>query len=299
MNFITRIFQKYIIKKDIRKFKYSWRYYFFYRIARHFLNKDIVINIFNFKINCSYKKNKTSNDLIRRCDFSDISELKILEKIFSIKKLLFVDCGANYGFYSLFVASLSKSNKIFSYEASKEVFNSLKENILLNNFQNIESRNLAVASEKGKKLNINQSINDWENSIVHQDFVKKNTQEVITTNLDEELNDINMNDFLCVIKIDVEGAELEVMQGSKSIINNYKPLIIIEFSIYNLKNIEDQNKMKNFLLNSNYSIFDVFLNEEKFENLIVKIKSLKNNNKTIGNYFLINKSSVISNILLN
>jgi FkbM family methyltransferase len=299
MNFITRIFQKYIIKKDIRKFKYSWRYYFFYRIARHFLNKDIVINIFNFKINCSYKKNKTSNALIRKCDFSDISELKILEKIFSIKKLLFVDCGANYGFYSLFVASLSKSNKIFSYEASKEVFNSLKENILLNNFQNIESRNLAVASEKGKKLNINQSINDWENSIVHQDFVKKNTQEVITTNLDEELNDINMNDFLCVIKIDVEGAELEVMQGSKSIINNYKPLIIIEFSIYNLKNIEDQNKMKNFLLNSNYSIFDVFLNEEKFENLIVKIKSLKNNNKTIGNYFLINKSSVISNILLN
>jgi FkbM family methyltransferase len=299
MNLLTQKFQNYLNNKDIREFKNKWTYYFLYRIARLFFNSDIIVNIFNFKVNCSYKKNKLSNTLIKKCTFTDVSELKIINKISKIKQLLFIDCGANYGFYSLYAASLSKNNKIFAYEASLDVFNSLKENIILNNFCNIEYKNLAVAEEKGKKLFLNLGINDGESSLVQSDFNKKDVIEVTTTSLDQELRNFNLNNFLSIIKIDVEGGELNVMKGGIEVITKYKPLIILEISRFNLDSIEKQSLMEKFLLDNNYSIYDVFLKEEKFNNLVTRIECLKKKNQTIGNYFLISKGSKIFNILFN
>jgi hypothetical protein len=112
--FITSIFQKFLINRDIRKFKKSLIYYFLFRAIRNFLSKNIILNIYNFKVYGSTNKNKTSYFLLKKCEFGDYHELNTIKKISDNDKVLFLDCGCNYGFYSLYVASLSSENKIIS-----------------------------------------------------------------------------------------------------------------------------------------------------------------------------------------
>ena len=56
--FLTSIFQKYLINKDIRVFKDSFSYFLIFRIIRNFLAYDLVIKIYDFKVFGSIKKIK-------------------------------------------------------------------------------------------------------------------------------------------------------------------------------------------------------------------------------------------------
>ena len=84
-NTITTIFQNLVKDKDIREFKKSLIYFFLFRIIRNFLNDCIEIKIFNFKILASNKKNKTSHALLKKCDFDDQDELKMLNKFSKLR----------------------------------------------------------------------------------------------------------------------------------------------------------------------------------------------------------------------
>ena len=80
-NFLTNAFQAYIEKKDIRNFKKNFIYYFLFRLVRKFLSSKVIVNIYNFKLYASNKKNTTSYSILRKCDFEDKSELNFIKKI--------------------------------------------------------------------------------------------------------------------------------------------------------------------------------------------------------------------------
>ena len=142
--FITNIFQKYVRDVDIRSFKKKFSYYLIFRICRKFLVQDIVLQIYNFKIFGSIKKNKTSYFLLKKCEFGDYHELDTIEKISNKNKILFIDCGCNYGFYSFYSASLSNKNLVYSIEASKKTHTEFLRNLKLNKFSNIRFENKAI-----------------------------------------------------------------------------------------------------------------------------------------------------------
>ena len=73
---------------------------------------------------------------------------------------MFLDCGCNYGFYSFYVASLSKKNKIILVEASKNTFVEFNRNLDLNKFTNILSLNKAVSDTDDKTITFNESEKD-------------------------------------------------------------------------------------------------------------------------------------------
>ena len=172
-NFITKIFQNYISGKDIRKFKKSLIYYLLFRLVRRKLNNKLIVSIYNFKFYASNNRNKTSYSVLRKCDFEDLQELKILSFISKKNEVFLFDCGANFGFYSLYVASLNKKNKILAIEASNSTFLDLVENVKINNFQNIETENLAVSDNNSDIVELFESEKDWESSISHSNFKKK------------------------------------------------------------------------------------------------------------------------------
>ena len=62
-----------------------------------------------------------------------------------------IDCGCNFGFYSLFTASLSKDNRIISIEASRNTLEEFNKNLIINNLNNIKVINKAVMDIDGKK----------------------------------------------------------------------------------------------------------------------------------------------------
>ena len=299
-NFLSKVLQKYISNKDIREFKGNLFYYTFYRIIRKFLKGNIKVLICNFFINVSTNKKNMSNGLLNKCYFGDETILSVIKKTSDQKKVFLLDCGSNYGFYSFYVASLSLGNQVLAFEASPETFNSFKANLELNNFRNIDCRNLAISEVSGKFISFYESYNDWESSATHNKFKNNKIVNIETTTIDQELSKKDLSNFVVIIKLDIEGNEFNAIQGSKDTISKYEPLITIELSIYNFNNQNyNFNFFRKFLNEFKYKIYDDKLVPLSIETLIDRIGNLDRSHQTIGNYFLIKDFSYAYNKLLN
>ena len=256
--------------------------------------------IFNFKVFSNNKKKKGSNALLRKCDFDDQAELRILEKISNINKIYFIDCGSNYGFYSLFVATLDTLNNVIAIEASKKTCEALNNNIKLNLLNNIKVYNNALSDFDDEEVFFNESKNDWESSLVHKNFEISSQTKILTKKIDTITNKISeLEKYNLILKLDIEGNEFKALIGANLTIKKYSPLIIIEFSKYIFNQKNSKIFLNKFLKTYNYQIFNYnkeLMNEEK---IYSEIDQLDNKHDTIGNYFLLKKNSKNYNYFLN
>lgn len=299
-NFLSKVLQKYISNKDIREFKGNFFYYIFYRIIRKFLKGNIKVLICNFFINVSTNKKNMSNSLLNKCYFGDETILSAIKKISGQRKVFLVDCGSNYGFYSLYVASISQENQVLAFEASPKTFNSFRTNLELNNFKNIDCRNLAISEVSQKFISFYESYNDWESSATHNKFKNTKIVKIQTTTIDQELSKKDLSNFAVIIKLDVEGNEFNAIQGGKDTILKYEPLITIELSRYNFNNQNyNFDYFSKFLNDSKYKIYNDKLVKLNIKTLVDRIGNLDQSHQTIGNYFLIKDFSYVYNKLLN
>ena len=299
-NLAINTFQKYVISKDIRKFKKNFFYYLFFRLVRSSLHSKIKIKIYNFFILVSNDKNRMSFSLLRKCEFDDQKELNLLKKISDRSKIFFFDCGANFGFYSLFIASLNQKNKILAFEASPKTLEEFEKNIEINNFKSIQVKNLAVSNLIEEKLDFYESEKDWESSVDKSNFNKGLKISVKTTTLDKVSENISLTDFFTVMKIDVEGHEMNVIEGSLNLIEKFSPLIIIEFSKFISKNeYYNYSYLKNFMTKYNYVIYDAQYKKINLDIVLNRIKRLPDNMYGIGNNFLVKENSIFEEIIIN
>ena len=298
--FFTYIFQAFINDRDIRKFKSNLFYFIFYRVVRKFLNRDIKVKIYNFFVWSSFRKNKMSHSIIRKCDFDDLKELYLIKKISANWPTLLFDCGSNFGFYSLYVASLDKNNKAIAFEASPTTFKELKKNIKENNFKNIKGYNLAITNNNNETLTFFESLNDWESSLIESNFNDKTEISISSTKLDCFENDIEKNCPHVVIKLDVEGHEMQVIDGAKKIIEKNSPIIILEFSEFIDKNISfNYDYLKNFLVQYDYLIYNTNYQKIDLQDVLNEIKNLPKNMFGVGNKFLVKRNSKIEQLIKN
>ena len=290
-NFLTSIFQEYLKKRDIRKFKNNYFYYALFRLIRNFLAYDLILNIYNFKVYGSIKKNKTSYFLLKKCEFGDYHELSIIKKLSDKNNLLFIDCGCNYGFYSFYTASLSKNNNVISIEASRDTSKEFIKNLRLNNFKNIHFLNKSVSNSDDENISFYESVNDWESSQAHNNFKFESELKVKSVKIDSLLKDYSLDKHALVIKLDVEGNEINVIKGALDVIQRFDPLIIIEFSKYIFENKDNIDYLKYFLNKYNFTIYDTNYKKKKLEDILEMLKNLKKRYKTIGNFYLCKNSS--------
>ena len=290
-NILTSIFQSYLDKKDIRKLKGNFFYYLFFRVIRNFLSHDLIVKIYNFKIFGSIQKNKTSYFLLKKCEFGDYHELDTIKKLSREGKLLFIDCGCNYGFYSLYSASLSEKNEIISIEASKNTLDEFKKNLNLNNFKNIKMFNNSVSNLDNEKISFHESINDWESSQTHNNFETGFNSTINSITIDTLLKEYFIDEYVVVIKLDIEGNEINAIRGALNVIKKSDPLIIIEFSKFIFENLDNIDYLKNFLIKYDYSIFDINYNKKSIKEILEMLNKLDKRYKTIGNFYLIKNLS--------
>jgi len=136
-----------------------------------------------------------------------------------------IDVGAHVGKYSLPAAKLVGGNgKVIAIEAHPENFKALQTNILLNEFKNIIALNIAAFNQDNKKLSLSGS-RDSEFSL--KSNLGENCVEVETRKIDSILQELGI-ETVNWVKIDVEGAEVEVLQGMEKVIacsQNLKMLV--------------------------------------------------------------------------
>lgn len=145
---------------------------------------------------------------------------------------VFVDVGAHVGRYTLALAKLVKNcGKVIAIEPHPKNYELLVKNIRKNGFTNIIALNMAAWNKRGKiKLftgtmsgvhSLKHDLQKW-----HNFNTKRSSLTVLAKPLDEILMEIGLKPNL--IKIDVEGAEIEVIQGLEKTIKKNHPKIIIE-----------------------------------------------------------------------
>jgi len=90
-------------------------------------------------------------------------------------------------------------------------------------------------------------------------------------------SEINIDD-IALIKIDVEGAEIEVLEGLRSEIIRYRPLILFEvLPIYESKNtirIERQDKLESLLRSLNYKKYRVLKTKDDMYSGLQEIETI-------------------------
>jgi FkbM family methyltransferase len=156
-------------------------------------------------------------------------EFKLLKQ-FIKRGDVFIDVGSNIGKYSFEAGKIvGHSGVVYSFEPNVEICNlsaSLGDKV---GFQNIVYIPFGVFSTSGfKKFKLDKSApkDAWFSTHTRSKFLKSSSGSYNQIKYVVKLDTFKFTPRL--IKIDVEGAELEVLKGSKKTIQRHKPVLIIE-----------------------------------------------------------------------
>jgi len=130
------------------------------------------------------------------------------------------DVGACFGSWT--IPALLQGARVYAYEPHPLLYTELCHNVAINNLSSsFKGTNKAVWSSTGKILELPQLDLSMMRRPDNQPVLR-----VMTVALDDELIDVPRLDW---IKIDVEGAEIEVLKGARQLIEKFNPRIILEW----------------------------------------------------------------------
>lgn len=147
---------------------------------------------------------------------------------------VFVDIGANTGYFSLLAACQATRGRVIAFEPVSFLYNALQANVALNKFDNIEMVKLALGEkEENRIIYLSGPDNEGMSSLSQPENYSGKSEMVKVSTLDKwtAYKEIKKID---VIKIDVEGSELSALKGMKETISRFHPYIIIELNPHTL-----------------------------------------------------------------
>lgn len=159
------------------------------------------------------------------------------------------DIGTYAGTQTIFFSEkVGQTGKVFAFEPDQNSFKSLKRNIELNSVNNVTALELGLYDFDGKIFftqggSMGSQI--IESSVKNIDLPSINVAKIETIVKKYAIEKV---DF---VKMDIEGAELNVLKSSVDFINKFKPRFIIEphfiKGVLNLKEIEAFFAENNYL----------------------------------------------------
>jgi FkbM family methyltransferase len=144
--------------------------------------------------------------------------------------MVYIDCGANIGIYSITAAQrVGSEGAVYSFEPQPDIFHRLLANVHLNQLENVHAYRLAVG-DNAEAVELVQL----------RDHVASYVRSLQTgTNPTVRCNCTTLDAFFAehpieradVLKIDVEGYELKVLRGARTMISRFRPKLI-QFEYY-------------------------------------------------------------------
>lgn len=228
-------------KNKITLFKYGKSDLSFY--TPNFLTELSILNLFN-------------------------TEPQTLDWINSFKShKIFFDIGASNGCYSI-LSSSNKKIESFAFEPDNKNFNLISKNIDLNKNKikgEISSFNIALDNINGilslKKLEdydgSHSKVLEKYNRKKNENDLFESQQNVLTFSLDY-LVENNLGKYPNYIKIDVDGAELSILEGAKKILGNIAlEQLLIETEIKNENILIKKMEKYNFSFIEKHKIHEI------------------------------------------
>lgn len=140
-----------------------------------------------------------------------------------------IDVGANIGVYS--IALSEHFGKVYAFEANRLTSDILKANLELSNTENAVPVNLALSDKAGSsKIHVPVNGNlGWATLEADECDTPVRPVEITCEKLDHFLEENGVDrKAIKLMKIDVEGHELQVLKGAESVLRETRPTLLCE-----------------------------------------------------------------------
>jgi FkbM family methyltransferase len=163
-----------------------------------------------------------------------------------------LDVGSDSGYFSVIFAKLvGEKGKVMAFEPIDWAYKRTVENIKLNNFNNVVTNHLALSNENGTAFIVNPG-EDSRISTNTDTAPKEGKMEIKLIKFDDYIKE-NPEERIDMIKIDCEGAEMNILQGMTGVISKYQPEFLIEIHRQKIKLFgETESNLYEFMANMGY-----------------------------------------------
>jgi FkbM family methyltransferase len=142
---------------------------------------------------------------------------------------LFIDVGANFGWYSCLLNRLDSQRTILAFEPEPDNYRLLQQQLALNDARSVQALHLGLGAAPGQlTMHKYKQGNSGRHSLLPLHGGERVTVDIVT--LDAQLATMELSTQpIALMKMDIEGYELFAMQGARQALTRTRH-IVMEFS---------------------------------------------------------------------
>ena len=171
-------------------------------------------------------------------------------------KAICLDIGANIGYISVYLALRDDVDRIYSFEPNHETFKILELNVSY--YKKIVPNQMIVSQSSGMGFHLPNPTNSAHSRTgTGQENSNLNVNSVCMISVDDFVEKHGLD--IHFIKIDVEGHEIEVLEGARKTISSQAPLVLLE--LYGIREYRYGivNQLKSVFFSEITSIYQILV----------------------------------------
>ncbi|MCP2037484.1 FkbM family methyltransferase [Chryseobacterium sp. HSC-36S06] len=231
------------------------RRHFLAAFYNHYISKNLRLPVFirfpkaQFKYqNVTLETRPNTIDFWATLESYEPDLTQFLTEFLNGEKGTFIDVGAHIGRFSTLMSK--QGWKVISFEPLKTNFRALEHNLKSNGvYENAQIFNAGLGNKTDNETIYFNSLELGEASVSEKNGDSKD--EVKILRFDDLYQDFEIEN-LCIVKVDVEGYEEEVLEGMHEFVSKHKPLFVIELWA------EKSPKLVEFLKSQGYKRLHIF-----------------------------------------
>jgi len=140
-----------------------------------------------------------------------------------------IDVGSNIGYWLLLAARrIGESGRMLAFEPVPDSREIVQRNIKRSGIRNVELSPLAIGQENGAAEFYESKVANWGSLVKHHALLPTRSLHVEIMKLDDVVRE-SPGFRPTMLRMDVEGAELMVLEGAQNLLKKYRPGLFIEF----------------------------------------------------------------------
>jgi len=264
-------------------------YYLYFSIFKFLTKSKFILQFKDYKFYASFNKKSLSRWMLKNLKAWDSKNVE--KVIYFVKKYngSFIDCGCNFGAYSIPIAKEFKNQNIYAFDASRKAIFNLEQNINLNKIYNINYFNIGIG-DKNTEMYFNEDVDDLKNDGSFRFTKNKKNKKIKIFKLDDVFKNekIYLNENI-IIKLDLEGFDFLALKGFIDTLKKSKVIIFIEISKMLLSNSNNfSNEFDLFIKNNALNIYDLNLKTKNVDQIIKSLNTIDIKKETVDDYIISN-----------
>ncbi len=163
-------------------------------------------------------------------DGKDRGETILLKRIIQSDDVVF-DVGGNIRQITLLAAKRASRGSVHVFEPASDNYQRLLTNVEINRLQNVVPNHNAVSNQNGSLVIYAPRTYNTGAISVYPDAVQETDSETVQAIRLDDYVASNHVTRVSVIKIDVEGAEMDVLEGGTDLLRQYRPQVLMEVTV--------------------------------------------------------------------